>query len=35
VINQTDYFKEGRTVEKLGLGGLSLQELDNYLTKGF
>jgi len=35
VINQTDYFKEGRTVEKLGIAGLSIQELNEYLTKGY
>jgi opine dehydrogenase len=34
VINQTDYFKEGRTVEKLGIGGLNIQQLNEYLTKG-
>jgi opine dehydrogenase len=30
-VNQTDYFAEGRTVDKLGIAGLSLQELEKYL----
>lgn len=34
VINQTDYLKEGRTVEKLGLSGLSVDELNRYLFEG-
>jgi len=34
VINQTDYLKEGRTVEKLGLSGLSVDELNRYLAEG-
>lgn len=34
VINQVDYFKEGRTVEKLGIAGLSVSELNAYLSTG-
>lgn len=34
-INQEDYFVKGRTVEKLGIGGLSPQELNELLTEGF
>lgn len=34
VINQTDYLKEGRTVEKLGLSGLSIDELNKFLDVG-
>jgi len=33
-INQEDYFTTGRTVEKLGIAGLSLQELERYLNEG-
>lgn len=34
VINQTDYLKEGRTVEKLGISGLSVDELNRFLYEG-
>ena len=34
VINQTDYLKEGRTVEKLGLSRLSIDELNRFLAEG-
>ncbi|MHC1589634.1 MAG: NAD/NADP octopine/nopaline dehydrogenase family protein [Candidatus Hecatellaceae archaeon] len=33
-INREDYFAKGRTVEKLGIAGLSLQELEKYLQEG-
>jgi len=33
-ISQTDYLKEGRTVEKLGLSGLSIDELNRFLAQG-
>ncbi|MFC1861368.1 NAD/NADP octopine/nopaline dehydrogenase family protein [Chloroflexota bacterium] len=33
-INQTDYLKEGRTVDKLGLSGLSIDEMNRYLAEG-
>lgn len=33
-INGTDYLKEGRTVEKLGLSGLSVTELNRFLYEG-
>ena len=34
VLNQVDYRKEGRTVEKLGISGLNTEELRRYLTSG-
>jgi len=34
IINQTDYFKEGRTVEKLGISGLTADELNKFLEEG-
>lgn len=34
VINETDYLKEGRTVGKLGLCGLSANELNRLLYEG-
>jgi opine dehydrogenase len=34
VINQRDYLKEGRTVEKLGLSGLSVDGLNRFLYEG-
>jgi opine dehydrogenase len=33
-INQTDYLKEGRTVEQLGLSGLSIDQLNRLLHEG-
>jgi len=33
-INQMDYLKEGRTVEKLGLSGLSIDKLNRFLFEG-
>jgi opine dehydrogenase len=35
VINQVDYFKDGRNVEKMGLTGLSLSNLIDYLNFGY
>jgi opine dehydrogenase len=34
VINESDYWKEGRTLEKLGIAGLSLYELRKFLDEG-
>jgi opine dehydrogenase len=34
VINQTDYWTEGWTVETLGLSGLSVEELKKFATEG-
>lgn len=34
VINDADYWREGRTVEKLGMTGLSIEKLTEYLEKG-
>ncbi len=33
-INQTDYFKEGRTMERFGIAGLSADELNHLLNRG-
>ena len=35
VINQTDYYKEGRSLEELGIADLSREELDEVLQQGF
>jgi opine dehydrogenase len=34
IIHRTDYWRRGRTVEKLGLGGLSVSELTRYVNEG-
>jgi opine dehydrogenase len=34
VVNETDYYAAGRTLENLGLAGLSLAELETYLQTG-
>lgn len=34
VINETDYLKEGRTVEKLRISGLTVEQLNRYLAEG-
>jgi opine dehydrogenase len=34
VMNQVDYWKEGRTVEKLGISGLNVNELREFVTEG-
>jgi opine dehydrogenase len=34
VYNQTDYFREGRTLEKLGLFGMNKEQILNYVQKG-
>jgi len=33
-VNQIDYLKEGRTVEKLGLAGLTVDQLNRFLSEG-
>jgi hypothetical protein len=33
-MNQVDYWKEGRTVEKLGISGLNVNELREFVTEG-
>jgi opine dehydrogenase len=35
IIHHTDYWKRGRTVEKLGIGNLSVAELTRYVKEGF
>lgn len=34
VLNQTDYWKEGMTLEKLGLGDMTKEEIEEYLREG-
>ena len=34
LINETDYMKEGATLERLGIVGLTLRELHAFLKKG-
>jgi opine dehydrogenase len=34
VIHGTDYWSGGRTMEKLGLAGMTVKELKRYLLKG-
>lgn len=34
IVNRTDYWRRGRTVEKLGLGDLSVSELTRYVNEG-
>jgi len=34
MINETDYRAEGRTVEKLGISGLTVEQLNRYLDVG-
>jgi opine dehydrogenase len=34
VLNETDYGKEGMTLEKLGLGDMSKEEIEEYLREG-
>jgi opine dehydrogenase len=34
-INKIDFWKEGLTCEKLGIAGLSLEKLEQFLERGF
>jgi opine dehydrogenase len=34
VLNQADYWKEGMTLEKLGMGDMSKEEIEGYLREG-
>ena len=34
IVNRTDYWKRGRTVDKLGIGDLSVSELTRYVNEG-
>jgi opine dehydrogenase len=34
IVNRTDYWRRGRTVEKLGIGDLSVNELTRYVNEG-
>jgi opine dehydrogenase len=33
-VNETDFYRAGRTLENLGLGGLRIPEIDAYLRTG-
>jgi len=34
IVHRTDYWRRGRTVEKLGIDGLSVSELTRYVNEG-
>ena len=34
IIHRTDYWRRGRTIDKLGIGGLSVGELTHYVMEG-
>lgn len=34
IIHRTDYWRKGRTLDKLGIGGLSVSELTRYVNEG-
>ena len=34
IIHQTDYYRRGRTIEKLGIKDLSVGELNRYVNEG-
>ncbi len=34
IVHRTDYWRRGRTVEKLGIGNLSVSELLRYVKEG-
>ncbi len=34
IVHRTDYWRRGRTVDKLGIGGLSVGELTHYVNEG-
>jgi opine dehydrogenase len=34
IVHRTDYWRRGRTVEKLGIGGLTVSELTHYVNEG-
>jgi opine dehydrogenase len=34
IVHRTDYWRRGRTVEKLGIGGLSVSELTRFVNEG-
>jgi opine dehydrogenase len=34
IIHRTDYWRRGRTIEKLGINNLSTDELNHYVTEG-
>jgi opine dehydrogenase len=35
IVHRTDYWRRGRTVDKLGIGDLSVSELTHYVNEGF
>jgi opine dehydrogenase len=34
IVHRTDYWRRGRTLDKLGIGGLSVSELTRYVNEG-
>jgi opine dehydrogenase len=34
IVHRTDYWKRGRTIDKLGIDDLSVGELTRYVTEG-
>jgi opine dehydrogenase len=34
IVHRTDYWRRGRTIEKLGLGELSVNELTRFVIEG-
>jgi opine dehydrogenase len=34
IVHRTDYWRRGRTVDKLGIGDLSVSELTRYVEEG-
>jgi opine dehydrogenase len=34
LMNETDYWKDGRTLDKLGLGNMTIDKMKNYLYEG-
>jgi len=34
IINETDYYRQGRTVEKLGISGMDVESLNRFLAEG-
>jgi opine dehydrogenase len=34
IVHRTDYYRRGRTAEKLGIAGLSVSELTRYVNEG-
>jgi hypothetical protein len=35
VMNQKNYMQEGRTITRLGIGGMSIKKLNQFLYEGY